>query len=393
MSDYDLDKLGWVEFEPLIQTLLKSQLGLGVEAWGGTSDEGRDAYFEGRLSYPSKNLSTGPFVFQAKFIRGANASGAKSFPAVKRAVNAEVAKIKARGKKFVLPKHYSLLTNAPLSASARGQLKPLLIPVLPNCAIHFHDGRDICRWLDLVPDLASRFPQLFTIADLMTLLRKAANQGLLARSEVAVQMAKESSKVFVPTEPFFEAKRRLRRFSFCILEGPPEMGKTTIGRMIALSQIVLKWEAIECKKPKEFHDAFETKKRQVFIADDFFGRTEYDPRRVSAWQEELPYILRRLDHRHWLILTTRAHLLQIGRQSLDVTGENDRFPKLGEVIVNAADLNAREKARILFRHAKSAVLQRPVKEALKRSAMDIIGNKHFTPERIRRLVTELASIT
>ena len=121
MADYDLDKLGWVEFEPLIQTLLKSQLGFGIEAWGGTSDEGRDAYFEGNLPYPSKQLSSGPFIFQAKFVRNANAAGAKSLPAVKKAVNAEITKIKARGKRFLPPEHYSLLTNAPLSASARRQ--------------------------------------------------------------------------------------------------------------------------------------------------------------------------------------------------------------------------------------------------------------------------------
>jgi hypothetical protein len=75
-----------------------------------------------------------------------------------------------------------------------------------------------------------------------------------------------------------------------------------------------------------------------------------------------------------------------------VAGENDRFPKLGEVIVNAADLTPREKARILFRHAKSASLKESVKEALKKSAMDIIQNQHFTPERIRRLVAELRLI-
>ena len=392
MADYDLDKLGWVEFEPLIQTLLKSQLGLGVEAWGGTADEGRDAFFSGRLKYPGKTLADGPFLFQAKFVRNANAAGAKSFPAVKKAVAAEVKKITDRGETFLVPKHYSLLTNAPLSAAARRQLSDILATALPACAIHFHDGRDLCRWLDAVPDIASRFPQLFTIADLMTLLRKVANQGLLMRSEVAVQMARESSKVFVPTQAFFEARRKLRRFSFCILEGPPEMGKTTIGRMIALSQILMKWEAIECKKPTEVHDGFQTKKKQVFVADDFFGRTEYDPRRVSAWQDELPYILRRLDRRHWLILTTRAHLLQIGRRSLDVSGENERFPKLGEVIVNAADLTPREKARMLFRHAKSAELSAPVREGLKERAMEIVNNKHFTPERIRRLVTELRAI-
>jgi Ca2+/Na+ antiporter len=229
MAEYDLDKLGWVE---LIQTLLKSQIALGIEAWGGTSDEGRDAYFEGKLNYPTRMLSDGPFIFQAKFVRNANAAGAKSLPAIKKAVISETEKIKARGHKFTAPKHYVLLTNAPLPASARRQLKAILTAVLPNCSIHLHDGRDICRWLDAAPDIASRFPQLFTIADLMTLLRKAANQGLLARSQVAVQMATESSKVFVPTEAFFAARRKLRRFSFCILEGPPEMGKTTIGVIV-----------------------------------------------------------------------------------------------------------------------------------------------------------------
>lgn len=150
------------------------------------------------------------------------------------------------------------------------------------------------------------------------------------------------------------------------------MGKTTIGRMIAMCQMIDGWDAIECKAPKEFHDVFDSKGAQIFVADDFFGRTEYDPARVSAWQDELPYILRRLDRRHWLVLTTRAHLLQIGRQHLDVAGENDRFPQVGEVIVNAADLTPVEKARILYRHAKSATLPVDVKAALRDAVLLII---------------------
>ena len=116
MAHYDLDKLGWVEFEPLIQTLLKSELGVGVEAWGGSSDEGRDAYFPGKLRYPTKVYSHGPFIFQAKFVRGANAAGAKSLPLIKKAVSMEARKIKERIPTSPRPRHYSLLTNAPLSA-------------------------------------------------------------------------------------------------------------------------------------------------------------------------------------------------------------------------------------------------------------------------------------
>src|SRR5439155_26710611 len=75
--DYRLDDLGWFEFEQLVQTLLKVRLGLGVEAWGGRGDWGRDAYFAGSLRYPGNENTTSDFVFQAKFVESANAAGAK----------------------------------------------------------------------------------------------------------------------------------------------------------------------------------------------------------------------------------------------------------------------------------------------------------------------------
>jgi len=53
MLAYHLDELGWFEFEQLVQTLLNVRLGLGVEAWGGRGDWGRDVYFEGELKYPA----------------------------------------------------------------------------------------------------------------------------------------------------------------------------------------------------------------------------------------------------------------------------------------------------------------------------------------------------
>jgi conflict system STAND superfamily ATPase len=128
---------------------------------------------------------------------------------------------------------------------------------------------------------------------------------------------------------------------------------------------------------------------QVFVADDFFGRTEYHPERVSKWQDDLPLVLPKLNVRHWLILTSRAHLLKMGKAQLDVSGENDRFPQLGEVIVNAGNLTRTEKARILYRHAKAASLSDQAKTVVQKFARQIIDNRHFTPERIRRLVSDI----
>jgi hypothetical protein len=79
MIRYRLDDLGWYQFEWLIQTLLKAELGLGVESWGGHRDHGRDVFTASRLSFPDKNsLSDGPFIFQVKFVENANAAGLRT---------------------------------------------------------------------------------------------------------------------------------------------------------------------------------------------------------------------------------------------------------------------------------------------------------------------------
>src|SRR6266550_3625971 len=93
---YHLDDLGWFQFEWLCQSLLKAKMGLRVEAWGGHSDLGRDAYAEGEFSFRKDFLDSGTFVFQAKFVAGANAAGADPRAAINAAVEGEMKQIRKR---------------------------------------------------------------------------------------------------------------------------------------------------------------------------------------------------------------------------------------------------------------------------------------------------------
>lgn len=397
MLTFDLDQLGWVDFEELVQTLLLVRLGLGVEGWGGSGDWGRDAYCVSPLKYPSNEITDGPFLFQAKFIASANAAGARPEPALQRAIAAEVSRIAKRlGQESgssgwdIPPIHYCLFTNAVIGGAARKKIELKLRGVLPKTTIHIHDGTDVCNWLKISPQVVQAFPQLFSLRELFDFLREERKSGLSTRSETAAMMAREEAKVFVPTKAYFEAWHKLKRHAFVILEGPPEVGKTAIGRMIALAQLKQGWEAVECRHPKDFQDAYRSSTRQVFVADDFFGRTDYEPSRVSIWQDELPYILNRIDWEHWLILTSRAHLLQMGKNSLDIAGGNLRFPDPGEVIVDTGNLTRLEKAKILYRHAKASELNDEVKRILKQRVEEVVDHEHYTPLRIHRLVTTLS---
>lgn len=392
MIDYRLDELGWFEFEQLVQTIAKARLGFGVEAWGGRGDWGRDAYFEGKLRYPANDETAGPFAFQCKFVENANAAGAKPEKLLVAAVQKETTKIAenlANGKWTEAPKCYGLFTNTPCSAVLRDSVRILLRGALPHAHISIHDGGDICQWLRLSPDIVRSFPQLLSLRDLQELLRDAVHSEIIVRSQTAIALAQAHAGVFVPTAAYDSAREKLAKYGFVVLEGPPEMGKTTIGRIIALSQIVCRWEAIECRSPTDVLKMYRQDRRQVFVADDFFGRTEYEPMRVSEWQSELAHILPLLGHAHWLILTCRAHLLEMAKANLDIAGQNNRFPELGEVLVNAGNLKAGEKARILYRHAKAVGFRQAEKEIVKKQATAIVNHRHFTPERIRRLVEEL----
>jgi hypothetical protein len=392
MLRYSLDSLGWYEFEGLIQALLKVKLGLGIEAWGGSGDLGRDAFFEGNLAYPTNQPNPGVFIFQCKFIDSANAAGAMPQKALLSAVRKESIKIASQHRhqpaSTAKSTHYILLTNAKLTTKTRTDIIKTIKRALPASHVFCHDGNDICAWLDSSPDVARSFPQLLGLRNLTDLIKQWVNASILTRSQAALEEAQDISRVFVPSAAYNRALDILSQYSFAVLEGPPEVGKTAIGRIIALTQVARQWEAIECRIPDDFLAAYDTDKKQVFIADDFFGRTEYSPARISQWQDDLPHVLRKLDQHHWLILTTRAHLLNMAKQQLDISGHNGKFPDLGEVIVSAGTLSEAERARILYRHTKTSSLPLKVRSTIRSAARKVVRDPHFTPERVRRLIAE-----
>ena len=123
MIEYKIDDLGWEGFEQHVQSLLKARLGLGIEAWGGSGDWGRDAYFYGTLTYPTIEPLDGGFVFQCKFVEAANAAGAKPEKRLLDAVRKENSRIRDNlnnASKWPRPPIcYALFTNACLSPKIR----------------------------------------------------------------------------------------------------------------------------------------------------------------------------------------------------------------------------------------------------------------------------------
>jgi hypothetical protein len=284
--------------------------------------------------------------------------------------------------------HYVLLTSAPLSARLRTAVTKTLRPALPKAKIHTLGGTDICDMFDHHPPLRRSFPQLLGLRDLEEILRGVVNKENVERSAKAVELATEVSSLFVPTGAYRRAWEVLHKHHFVVLEGPPEMGKTAIAWTFALVQVADGWEAVLCDEPEQFFQGYRPDNSQIFVADDAFGRTEYDPSRGGKWERRLDQVLRATNRKHWLVWTSRKHILERALRSMDLTGAAEHFPKPAAVLVDASKLDLREKALMLYRHARAAQLAPTLKGILRFCARRVVADFHFTPERIRRFVRE-----
>lgn len=224
---YQLDTLGWMQFEYLIQVLLKSELGIGVESWGGSADHGKDAYCKTELNFPSRHTTNpGPFVFQAKFVSGANAAGAEFESNLSSAVSKEGTLIARRietGRWKSAPQYYALFTNAPVTASQRGKLAGLLQQSLPATSVSIQGATDICALLDQNISVSRAFPQILSLRNFSELLANVVRNDSLQRSDGAIREAETLSAVFVPTKAYDRAWSVLSKHNFVVLEGPPEI--------------------------------------------------------------------------------------------------------------------------------------------------------------------------
>jgi len=388
---YRLDDLGWYQFEQLSQSILKAQFGFAIQSWGGRGDWGRDAYFKGKLNYPSKEIQNeGTFVFQVKFVENANASGAKPKAVLLKAVKAEIDSILKRvetGRSGDI-NFYIILTNSVLSPELRATIESLFKEKFSSTEVYCHDGNDISDWLDNNQQIRRAFPQILSLRDLNYLLEEIINRHIYTQSKIAIEQAKEIAPVFVPTGPYQKTWETLKNHNFVVLEGPPEVGKTAIALMVVLTRLTEGWELIACKEPKEFIGLYKPDLKQVFMVDDAFGRTEYDPARGKLWEKDLPHVLRLINRKHWLILTSRKHIFERAYKDMDLEDAARNFPKPAEVIVDATKLTVEEKALMLYRQAKAEKLVVLSKEIIKKYAEFIVHSPNFTPERIRSFVKE-----
>lgn len=378
---YRLNTLGWYNFERLVQTLLKVIIGSGVTSFGGAKDSGRDAAFRGEAPFPSTETRwKGDWIFQVKYseIEGAN----KSFEGklILKEFKKEIVTIKKRRKKW--PNNYILIVNVRLTSTFRTKLEDLISNAGFKGNFHSIDGREVCEFLDIYPDIRLAFPQLIGLAD----VEKILNKDLYNRSEAFVSQWQPELSKFVAVKQYFNALDIIRKHNFVVLDGPPETGKSFIGAAITLAYTCNGFEIFYIQKPEEIFRAFRATKKQLYFADDAIGTIQFDPSLGNYWSRELPGVFRKLDRLHKLIWTSRSYILQEAISRTKFREHIDNFPGIHEIVVDVGNFTVTEKALILYNHAKNSSLSEKFREFIKEQASFICHHPNFTPERIRQIV-------
>lgn len=377
---YRLTTLGWYNFEILIQTLLKAIVGPGVTSFGGSKDGGRDATFKGEAPFPSqKTRWKGKWIFQVKYSDVEAVSESAQSKRVLESFRREINNIKQRRRSW--PDNYILIINLILSASLRDKLRKEFSAAGFRGNFHTIDGREVCEFLDIYPQVRRSFPQLIGLAD----IEKIINKDLYVRSEAFVSDLQPKLITFVVTSQYFKAHDILRKHHFVVLDGPPESGKSFIGGAITLAYACEEFEIFYTQEPQEIFRAYNASHKQLYFADDAVGTIIFNPNLGDHWSRELPGIIRKLDKNHKLIWTARHYILQEAIDRTKLREYIDNFPGIHEVLVEVGDLTLLERALILYNHTKHSDLSSEAKKIIKEHALFISEHPNFTPERIRQL--------
>jgi hypothetical protein len=374
VGSYRLDELGWLQFERLCELVLEREAGLTDLTWLGHGDCGRVALIDQDvvLARPSVRLR-GPAAVAVVWVRD-RMSSAHRMSILSSGVLAVPAELGGWFERVLV------LTN--LDRKEVGQAHALRFGNVKKLVVL--GAAELGRSLDRHPDLRAAMPSVLGLRDLNPLIAAGAGE----RSTLDITGAQELARVFWPTRAYERARTALGHHRFVVLTGPPEMGKTAIARMLALAQLTDGWDAHECTRPDQVWSAFDPERRQVFVADDAFGSTEYRADAAELWARELGRILAALDDRHWLIWTSRPAPLKAGLRRVQREQGSEHFPAPGEVLVDAGELDLAEKTLILFRHAKRHDASSEASGLLRTAGVSIVEHPHFTPERIRRFVAE-----
>ncbi|MBN8571456.1 MAG: restriction endonuclease [Ignavibacteria bacterium] len=324
MPNYNFLNLSAYEFEELCRDLLQKELKLTFESYADGKDEGIDFQYKKKKDF---------IILQCKRY--------ENYAQLKSTLKKEVKKIQKQN-----PKRYILSTSVKLTPQNKTEIESLLKPyILATEDIIGH--KDLNNLLNIHSDIEKQHFKLWLAST--SVLNKILNAKVINNSQFEKELIYNNLKLYVKNESFFDSIKILKGNRFIIISGIPGIGKTTLARMLICYYLGKGYrEFINISQNiSEGEQLYEEGKKQIFLYDDFLGRTslvETNPHDTA--------LLTFINHikgkkNKILIFTTREYILN---QATQIIEKFNSLKNENKVILDLQKYSEETRARILYNH-------------------------------------------
>lgn len=291
---FDLDHLGWKSFQDLSLGIAEHVYALAVQSFSLGPDAGRDgAAAVLRGTSDAEGPAWGSIAIQCKHT-------SRPTRLTVAHVNPELPKIAALVKAGQCDT-YMLFTNRPLSATVESAITKR-IKGMGVTRVMVIGRETIERHLTDDKTLRGRIPRVYGLGDLSEILDERLylqTRALLFDDDIAK---------FVPTAAYFKTIDALAANSFALLLGEPASGKSSILRLVAI-HAADRWESAplwitSLNEVRTHWNANRTD--QLFLLDDAFGSTNFDPERAEQWNRSVDVMRAAINRGARFLLTSRT---------------------------------------------------------------------------------------
>lgn len=375
MREYNFDNLSPYDFELLIRDLLESAEGLKLRAFAPGRDRGID--LRGwETSKPPRRV-----IVQCKHM------GNSSFANIRASTAKEKVKLDKLKKK---PERYILACSKPLTAVNIDELFDMLKPYCKTSE-DILDLTVIEQLLDQNESVVRKHYKLWITST--AILDRILRAGIYNRSESYREHIVSSSKTFVQPDAFERASQILRDNHCCIISGPPGVGKTTLGDMLCLEYLAQDFDLIVVSEDiSEADDIYRASRKQVFIYDDFLGRTDIQEKLGKNEDRRLIDFIRKINRApdHRFILTTREYILRAAQQRYERLDKNEL--DVLKCVIEMTDYTPLQKGLILYQHLffSDYIAKEDIEDLVRRRKYrEIVAHPNYTPRHITDALADI----
>lgn len=359
---YNLYNLNDYEFEILSKDIMQKKLKVVLFRFPRGRDGGIDL---------CDNTLQSNIIIQVKHYRNYNA--------LKTALKNEANKVKK-----INPNKYYIITSYDLTRDNKKEIYELFKDFMLDDS-HIIGGIEINDFLEKEEniDIVKRNFKLWLCAS--NVLSLICNQNIFIDCEDLMQDIEEQIKLFVETQAYHIANKKLHDNNIIIITGNPGVGKSTLSKMLILywanQGYIVKYSSSnnlsDLKKSISIHPEV----KEIILLDDFIGQhylniQENYPNEIKSL---ISYIERNKNKK--IILNTRITILQ---EAINKYLNFEKLIQRQNSNIHLIDLNKMpviEKAKILYNHIYFNKIEKEYFENIRNEQhyLHIINHKNYNP--------------